>query len=172
MLFFFLRLFLLIGSVFLWFAGTVSTKSLPMVIMQHASFLYRQRTLRGLRSTIKTTTASASSWRTISSTQVRQSSDEDYDRLQFNISLLLQTIRNTAVPHTLLPRRSKKSCTRSLCSNMSSLLEAGNAGHRTVRLGSSDRWVYAYKFHLDVFWKAIKIDSRWTFISGLSLLRS
>lgn len=52
-----------------------------------------------------------------------------------------QTIRNSTVIHTLLPSRSKKSCSRSICANMSSLLEARNAGHRTVRLGSSDRWV-------------------------------
>ncbi|CRL00596.1 CLUMA_CG013856, isoform A [Clunio marinus] len=98
--------------------GNISTKSLPMVIMQHASFLYRQRTLRGLRSTIKTTTASTTSWCKILSTK---------------------NIRNTAVPHTLLPSRSKKSCSRSLHANMSSLLKARNVGHRSVWLGSSDR---------------------------------
>jgi hypothetical protein len=38
--------------------------------MQHASFLYRQRTLRGLRSTIKITTTTASGKRTISSSKV------------------------------------------------------------------------------------------------------
>lgn len=53
-------------------SGTISTKSLQMVIMQHASFLYCQRTLRGLRSTIKTATASTTSRCALSSTQVSQ----------------------------------------------------------------------------------------------------
>lgn len=132
-----------------------------MVIMQHASFLYRQRwvftpqdtnrsaqsinilfsTLRGLRSTIKTTTASASSWCTISSTQVRTSFNFVLEIVVEEPKLKFQTLWNTTVPHTLLPSRSKKSSKRSVCSDMSSLFKARNVGHRPVRLGSSDRWV-------------------------------
>ena len=37
------------------FAGTISRKYLQLVTMQHASFLHRQRALRGLRATNETT---------------------------------------------------------------------------------------------------------------------
>lgn len=44
----------LMNCVFL-FAGTISRKYLQLVTMQHASFLHRQRALRGLRATNETT---------------------------------------------------------------------------------------------------------------------
>lgn len=67
--------FLIAQNFFFLFTGTISTKYLQIVIMQHASFLYRQRTLRGLRSTIKTTFTTASGKCTIFSSKVSCDTD-------------------------------------------------------------------------------------------------
>lgn len=90
-----------------------------MVTMQHASFLYRQRTFRGLRSAIETTTSTSSSRCEVSS---------------------FKNLWNATNAHTLLLSRSKKSCKRSIRTDMSSFFKARNAGRRSIRPGGVDRW--------------------------------
>ena len=47
----------LLLKLYLFLTGTISTKLLHLVTMQHASFLLRKRALRGLRATITTSTS-------------------------------------------------------------------------------------------------------------------
>lgn len=119
---------------FYYVAGNISTKLLHLVTMQDASFLHRQRAFGGLRATIKT----SSSWSTFSSAKVccLVLFDIKYCATTVYFS---QTIRNYQPSHTILPSRSKKSCSRSLHSNMSPLFKARNARHRSLRFSSFNR---------------------------------